>query len=359
LGTARGSTRGHRHLSFEGSAHGRVNLVGEHTDYNGGLVLPTLIPQRTRVTVTPRGGREITLRSDAPGLATVRASLDALEPTRAWGDYVLGVAKVLSGRGYVIRGFDATVRSDVPVGAGLSSSAALMVAALRAMRAAFSLRIDDKEVAAVAHEAEYGFVGARVGTMDQLVCSLGRQGEALHIDTRDLRTTPVPLADLDMELAVVDSGIRHDHATGGYNTRRAECEDAARMLRVGSLRNVTDDVDVARLPENLARRVRHVRTENARVEAAVDAIRRGDVRALGETVSAAHASLRDDFEVSLPAIDLIVAAAQSDPDVHGARLTGGGFGGSVLLLARKGAGRAAALRAAAAGGGSARLVVPA
>jgi galactokinase len=308
--------------------------------------------------VTPRADREITLRSDAGGLPTVRASLDALEPTRGWGDYVLGVAKILSRRGYLIGGFDAAVRSDVPVGAGLSSSAALMVAALRALRAAFSLAIDDRELALVAHEAEYGFVGARVGTMDQLVCSLGRQGEALHIDTRDLRTTRVPLAGLDMELAIVDSRIRHDHATGGYNTRRAECEEAARLLAVGSLRDVTDDVELGRLPENLARRVRHVRTENARVEAAVVAIRRGDVRVLGEIVSAAHASLRDDFEVSLPTIDAIVAAAQSDPDVHGARLTGGGFGGSVLLLARKGVGRAAALRAAAAGG-PARVVVPA
>jgi galactokinase len=308
--------------------------------------------------VTPRADREITLRSGAEGLPTVRASLDALEPTRGWGDYVLGVAMILSRRGYLIGGFDAAVRSDVPVGAGLSSSAALMVAALRALRAAFSLAIDDRELALVAHEAEYGFVGARVGTMDQLVCSLGRQGEALHIDTRDLRTTRVPLAGLDMELAIVDSRIRHDHATGGYNTRRAECEEAARLLAVGSLRDVTDDVELGRLPENLARRVRHVRTENARVEAAVVAIRRGDVRVLGEIVSAAHASLRDDFEVSLPTIDAIVAAAQSDPDVHGARLTGGGFGGSVLLLARKGVGRAAALRAAAAGG-PARVVVPA
>lgn len=331
--------------------------MGEHTDYNGGLVLPTLIPQRTRVTVTRRGDRGITLRSDALGLPTVRASLDALEPTRGWGDYVLGVAKVLSQRGYAIGGFDAAVRSDVPVGAGLSSSAALTVAALRALRAAFSLAIDDREVALVAHEAEYGFVGARVGTMDQLVCSLGRQGEALLIDTRDLRTTRVRLADLDMELAVVDSRIRHDHATGGYNTRRAECEQATGLLGVDSLRDVTDDVDLGNLPEHLARRVRHVRSENTRVEAAVDAIRRGDVHALGEIVSAAHASLRDDFEVSLPPIDAIVAAAQSDPDVHGARLTGGGFGGSVLLLARKGAGRAAALRAAAAAGGAARVVL--
>jgi galactokinase len=309
--------------------------------------------------VTPRTDRDVTLRSDALGTPAVRASLDALEPTGGWGDYVLGLAKVLSGRGYVIGGFDAAVRSDVPVGAGLSSSAALMVAAMRALRAAFSLAIDDREVAIVAHEAEYGFVGARVGTMDQLVCSLGRQGEALHIDTRDLRTTRVPLADLDMELAVVDSRIRHDHATGGYNTRRAECEEAARLLAVESLRDVADDSDLGRLPENLARRVRHVTTENARVEAAVGAIRRGDVRGLGEIVSAAHASLRDDFDVSLPAIDAIVAAAQSDPDVHGARLTGGGFGGSVLLVARKGAGRTAALRAAAAGGGAARVVVPA
>jgi galactokinase len=246
----------------------------------------------------------------------------------------------------------------VPIGAGLSSSAALAIATARALRSAFSLGVDDREIAHAAHDAEYSFVGARVGMMDQLVCSLGLQGEALFIDTRDLRITSLALSPLDLELAVIDSGIRHDHATGGYNARRAECEAAASALGVGSLRDVATGANTAALPAELARRVRHVVGENARVEAAVRAIERGDVRSLGEIINASHASLRDDFQVSLPAIDAIVAAAQADGDVYGARLTGGGFGGSVLVLARRGAGRAAAGRAVAASGVGARVIVP-
>jgi galactokinase len=257
-------------------------------------------------------------------------------------------------------GFDAHVASEVPVGAGLASSAALLVATVRALREAFALEIDDREVARVAHEAEYSFVGARVGRMDQLVCSIGHYGEALHIDTRDMTTTRVPLSSIDLDVAVIDSGVRHDHASSGYNKRRAECEDAASKLGLSSLREVESETVLLPLPPLLRRRARHVFTENARVTSAVDAISRGDPVALGAIVNAGHVSLRDDFEVSIPVIDQIVTAAQKDPDVFGARLTGGGFGGSVLVLALKGSGRGAALRAIEASGAtSAHLVVAA
>ena len=344
-------------MTVRASASGRVNLIGEHTDYNGGFVLPMLIPVRTTVMIRPSRDRIITLRSDAPGMEPIAGSLDDPRARGMWSDYIVGVAETLMRRGMNLGGFDAHVASEVPVGAGLASSAALLVATVRGLREAFALEIDDREVARVAHEAEYSFVGARVGRMDQLVCSIGHYGEALHIDTRDMTTTRVPLSSIDMDVAVIDSGVRHDHASSGYNTRRAECEDAAAKLGLSSLRDVASETVLLPLPPVLRRRARHVFTENARVASAVDAISRGDPVALGTIVNAGHASLRDDFEVSIPVIDQIVTAAQKDPDVFGARLTGGGFGGSVLILALKGTGRGAALRAIEASGATAAHLV--
>ena len=345
-------------MTVRASASGRVNLIGEHTDYSGGFVLPMLIPVRTTVMVRPSRDRIITLRSDASGMEPIAGSLDDPRARGMWSDYVVGVAETLMRRGFNLGGFDAHVASEVPVGAGLASSAALLVATIRALREAFALEIDDREVARVAHEAEYSFVGARVGRMDQLVCSIGHYGEALHIDTRDMSSTRIPLGGIDMDIAVIDSGVRHDHASGGYNARRTESEEAATKLGLSSLRDVESETALLGLPPVLRRRARHVFTENARVTEAVDAVSRGDPAAFGAIVNASHASLRDDFEVSIPVIDQIVAAAQKDSDVFGARITGGGFGGSVLLLALKGAGRGAALRAIEASGAtSASLVV--
>ena len=347
-------------MDGDGSAHGRVNLIGEHTDYNAGLVLPTLIPHRTVVAIRTRTDRVITVRSNAAGAGPVEVPFDGLAPRHDWSDHVIGVVAALARGGHELRGFDGLVRSDVPIGAGLASSAALAVATARALREAFGLALDDREIADAAHRSEVEFVGARVGTMDQLVCSLGHEGEALFIDTRDGSTKRVDLEELDADIAIVDSGIRHEHASGEYNARRRECEEAARGLGVASLRDISPDdprlAGAGAVPDVLVRRARHVVSENARVVAAIDAIERGDARALGHILFSGHVSLRDDFSASLPAIDAIVDVAQRDPEVYGARLTGGGFGGSVLLLAKPGAGRRAAERVVAASSG--RVIVP-
>src|SRR5438093_92476 len=307
-------------MSARGSAHGRVNLVGEHTDYNGGLVLPTLIPQQTEMVVERRSDRLIRLRTEARGMAPLEVPVDAIAPRRDWSDHVLGVVDALRRRGHDIGGFTAEVRSTVPLGAGLSSSAALGVATVRGLREAFALRIDDRDVALIAHESEDQFVGAHVGLMDQLVCSLGREGEALRIDLRDRSTRHIALDRIDMEIAVIDSGIRHQHATGdyqkghdsgpsstgratpgSYNVRRRECEDAARALGVRTLRDVEVGTDTSALSPMLARRVRHVLSENARVDAERD-------------VHRLHAVARG-------ALDQIVDGAERD-DAVAARIDG-------------------------------------
>jgi len=313
-------------------AHGRVNLMGEHTDYNLGLVLPTLIPQRTAVALEPRA--DDVVRIHAAGFGEISYRLGAEAPSREWSDYAKGCTATLRTSGVALRGFDADVTSDIPVGAGVSSSAAFLVALLRAMRDAFALQFDDTTLALLAQRAEVEFVGARVGIMDQLVASRGHLGEALLIDTADLSVERVELP-LSIALVVIDSGVRHAHASGDYNARRAECEEAAHALGVSSLRNVRDLDALERLPPLLARRVRHVVTENERVQEAATALSGGDVQRLGRLFDASHASQRDDFDVSVPEVDAL-AEALRHAGAYGARLTGGGFGGSVVAVTKLG-----------------------
>jgi galactokinase len=263
-------------------------------------------------------------------------------PGRGWLDYLQGVTWLLARRGDPVAGFDVRIESTVPVGAGVSSSAALEVSLLRGLRSLLELDLDDVSLAKIARAVETDFVGAPVGIMDQMACSLGRANEALFLDTRTLAIERIPIPP-SIEIVVIDSGVPHAHAGGEYAIRRRQSFEAAALLGVERLR----DLDVAalpriaQLPPLLARRARHIVTENARVLAAAGALRDGDPRRLGELFAASHASMRDDYETSTPDVDALVAIGQQHPDVYGARLTGGGFGGAVVLVARAGTGRAA------------------
>jgi galactokinase len=330
------------------AAPGRVNLIGEHTDYNGGFVLPTAIPQRTRVELFPRDDRTVLARSSNTSEVADTFSLGQEHRRGDWLDYVQGVTWALRVKRFgELGGFELHVSSDVPLGAGLSSSAALEVAVLRALREAFGLVLDDVNLALLGQFSENEFVGARCGIMDQMAATLADDTTALFLDTRSLEFRRVPLP-TDADLVVIHSGVSHEISGGDYNTRRAECEEAARQLGVAQLRDLTlaDLPRVERLADPLGRRARHVVTEDERVLEAVAALERADLQRLGELFGLSHASMRDDFEVSVPDVDLLVELAQADDDVFGARMTGGGFGGSVVMLAARGRGRAAGERVA-------------
>jgi galactokinase len=330
-----------------GRAPGRVNLIGEHTDHSGGFVLPTPVPLHTSVVLAQR--EDATVRAHSTHRRGTSGAVPAFRlgderRTGGWVDYVAGVTSALREAGYSIGGADLLVTSDVPIGSGLSSSAALLVATLRAFNDAFDLSLDGQAIASLAWQAETGLVGAPVGIMDQMVCSLGTPGSALFLDTRARTFDLVPLPDA-AEIAVIDSRLPHHHASGEYRIRRSQCEAAAAALGVPLLRDLTpsDLPRIARLPEPLSRRARHVVLENARVVSAVDALRGSDLSTFGGLMNASHASLRDDFEVSVRAIDRLVSAAQTAPYAYGARITGGGFGGSIVILTAVGHARAVAI----------------
>ena len=339
-----------RPAQARGEAPGRVNLIGEHTDYNGGYVLPLVIPQRTEVEIAARRDRLARVRSEAfPADGISEYAIGQEAPGRGWLDHVQGITWALPGAGIELPGFEARIASSVPPGGGLGSSAALGVALVRALRSLRDLPLPDLEIAKLAHRSETGFVGAPVGVMDQLACSLGTESSALWIDTRSLRTEIVPLPP-SIEVGVIDTGVRHSHAAGEYRLRRTECDEAARRLGVESLRELDGSPPAAweKLPEPLNRRVRHVVTENRRVLQTVEALRAQDPAPLGELLDASHRSLRDDFEASIPELDLLAGLARAESAVLGARMTGGGFGGSVVLLGRAGETLEAARRAASA-----------
>jgi galactokinase len=347
-------------------APGRVNLIGEHTDYNGGFVLPTAIPQRCHVEIASRPGPTVRAYTTAPGIGKAVQSyvLGAECPRHDWLDYVQGVTWLLRADGQEITGFDVRLDSAVPVGSGLSSSAALTVSLMRALRTEFRLNLADVAIARLGQRVENDFVGARVGIMDPMAASLADSGTALFLDARSLEFVRVPLP-RDADLVVLHSGVSHRLAGGsGYNTRRLECERAASLLAVPQLRDLTaaDIPRIMALPDPLGRRARHVVSENVRVLAAVNAMRAGDLERIGDLFWASHASMRDDYEVSIPEMDLIVDLARKDGAIYGARLTGGGFGGSVVMLARPGMGRQAGLRIAEAfrvqTGNQPKLLVP-
>ena len=336
-------------LTATGFAPGRINLIGEHTDYNDGLVMPIALRLGVTVAATSRDDTSVRLTTDAAvSPRDVAYVLGAEERDGTWVDRARGVTAMLAREGAAIGGFDAEITSDLPVGAGLGSSAAFAIALLRSLSKLFDLALDDAASARLAHAAETEFAGARAGMLDQLASVYGRAKDALLIDMRDHATQVIPLPST-IELAVIDSGIRHEHATGGYNRRRAECEDACLHLGIASLRDIDGsplDELLERLPAPLDRRVRHVVTENGRVRRAVDAVRARDDVELGQLLNASHRSLRDDYEVSTPELDELTGLAIG-AGALGARMVGGGFGGSIIALTRRGRGHDLAAQALA------------
>jgi len=325
---------------FLGSASGRVNLIGEHTDYNHGFVLPMLLPQITKAHVSVRSDLEVRVSSRAHVEGQCRYVLGDEKRTGQWFDYIQGLTLLLRREGHAHRGFDAMIESDVPVGAGLSSSAALGIALLRGLVRAFDLKLTPIRMALLWQRVENEFVGARVGIMDPMACAIGEEGSAVFIDTESLQYRQIEVDPNLFRFVVIDSGVGHRHATGGYNQRRFECEAAAQTLGLRSLRELnrldleTTRQRLRRLDETLRRRARHVVSENDRVLAAIGALETHDAHRLGQLLRASHASLRDDFEVSTPEIDTLIKIGDEEPDVLGGRITGGGFGGAVLFLTK-------------------------
>ncbi|MFJ9431880.1 galactokinase [Streptomyces sp. NPDC101490] len=321
------------------AAPGRVNLIGEYTDFNDGFVLPLALPHTTVAAVSRRDDGVLRLHSADAGGGIVQLSVDSPAPLSGggWAAYPAGVVRALREAGHPVTGADVHLTSTVPTGAGLSSSAALEVAVALALDELFGLGLSRPELARLAQRAENAFVGVPCGVMDQMAAACAVAGHALHLDTRDLSYRQVPFdpAREGLRLLVVDTRVKHALGDGAYAERRAGCEAGARALGARALR----DVSAVRLPEALARLtdatvrryVRHVVTDNARVERTIALLDAGDVRAVGPVLTEGHASLRDDLRVSCPELDLVVGTAVA-AGALGARMTGGGFGGSAVVL---------------------------
>src|SRR5690625_5171253 len=341
------------------AAPGRVNVIGEHTDYNEGYALPLALPHRVTVQARPRTDAQIQATSTGHGSVTFPLTTTPGGVT-GWGAYVAGVVWALTEAGYAVPAADLVLDSNVPTGAGLSSSAALECAVLVALQELADWSLDPTEAALIAQRAENEYVGAPTGSMDQMASMHGQEGHVMFIDFVDDSVTQVP-ADLEgagMELLVIDTNAPHQHADGEYGARRRSCERACEVLDIQSLREIaleqlptaletlrsagtgtgSGSSSGAESGAVLAKRVRHVVTENARVLDAVQNLKRGDLATLGPILTAGHASLRDDYEVTVPQLDVAVAAAL-EHGALGARMTGGGFGGSgIALVSTAGAG---------------------
>lgn len=311
-------------------APGRVNLLGDHTDYNEGFVLPTAIAQATTVGVSEAldGFHDFY----SVQLRTRARFRDGGAPPSGFADYVHGCIEMLRRRDVNIGALTLCIDSDVPVGAGLSSSAALEVATLRALRELYGFTLDDVALASLAQQAEIQFAHVNCGIMDQMASSLGSTDCMLFLDTRSLETRRLPLP-AGSEILIVDSNVPRTLAGSGYNERRAQCEEAAGLLGVRALRDITDADATTGLPKPLDARARHVVSEDNRVLHAAQGV---DARQFGELMNASHASLRDDYQVSVPEVDYLVAQLQAQPQVFGARMTGAGFGGACVALIERG-----------------------
>lgn len=321
-------------------APGRVNLIGEHTDYNEGFVFPAAIAYQTRIAIAKRADRRLAVSSENYS-ERAEFDLDSLpaSPRGHWSDYVIGVVGLLSRKLGALPGANLLIHGDVPQGAGLSSSASLEVAVCTALLDISQKTLDGVVIALLCQHAENEFVGARCGIMDQFVSVHGREDHALQLDCRSLeyRLLPVPP---EVRLVICNTMVRHSLAAGEYNLRRAECEAATRYFSkwlpgVNALRDVTMEDFMqfgAQLPKEIRKRARHVISENARVLQAAEALATKDLHLFGKLMGRSHASLRDDFEVSCEELDIMVRLAEQNDGVYGARMTGGGFGGCTINL---------------------------
>ena len=324
-------------------APGRVNLIGEHTDYNDGFVMPAAVGFSTYVAVAPRPDRKLKIHSEEFS-GDFDFDLDQLpsQRTGAWCDYVLGVAVSLQQDGVKLHGADLAVHGEVPIGAGLSSSAALEVASALALMSLNDARLPLPEIAKLCRRAENEFVGARVGIMDQFVSCMGKRGHAFFLDCRSLEFKFVPIPD-GITLVVCNTKVKHDLATGAYNLRREECEEGVRRFAqwdptIRALRDVSVEMlerHGGELPETIRKRCSHVVLENQRAVDAARAFTIGDLARVGTLMRASHDSLRDLYEVSCRELDIMVDSAQGLPGFIGGRMTGGGFGGCTVNLVRQ------------------------
>jgi galactokinase len=317
-------------------APGRVNLIGEHTDYNDGFVLPIAIDRAVWIALRPRNDKLVRIHSlDLNAEATFE--LDSLKKGDGWAEYIKGVAYQLQGAGHTLSGFDAVMTGEVPRGAGLSSSAAVELAAARAFSAVSGFAWDAPTMARLAQKAENEWVGVKCGIMDQMASAVSKKGYALFLDCRTLeyKHTPIPA---NISIVILDTCTRRGLVDSAYNERRSQCEEAARWLGIKALRDINLDEFKRKTKEKpglnniVLKRARHIITENARVLEAIETMKLGDVKHLGELFNASHESLSDDFEVTNEALNMMVDSARSLEGCYGARMTGAGFGGCAIAL---------------------------
>ena len=315
-------------------AAGRVNLIGEHTDYNDGFVLPIALNRATWIALSPHDSQEVHLKSlDFDESVTVPLH-QKLNQDRGWQEYLKGVVNIMSREKMMLKGWDGVVAGDVPIGAGLSSSASLELALAKAFAVAGDWKWESQKIARLCQKAENEWVGMNCGIMDQTISALGQKGHALFLDCRSLETKQVALPD-SLDVAVMDTGTRHKLVDSAYNERRSQCEEAAAFFEVVALRDLSLEKLLAsekELDPLVFRRARHVVCENDRVLNFINALEGGMHEKAGQLMNESHASLRNDFEVSSEALDLITNCARQTPGCYGARMTGGGFGGCGVAL---------------------------
>lgn len=316
---------------------GRINIIGEHTDYNNGFVLPAAISQAIYVAVKKRGDDQIRLYSSEYE-ELVETNLHAVAAGGKWTDYILGVADQLSKAGYPLTGFDLAMTGNIPMGAGLSSSAAIECAVVFGLNELFQLGLEKLEMVKIAQAAEHAFAGVRCGIMDMFASMFGKKDHAILLDCRSLEYKYVPLTMEGSSIVLFNSNVKHSLASSGYNERRRQCEEGVRILQaenpqITDLRDVTWEMllkSKTSMPELIFRRCRYVVEENQRVLAACEDLEKHDIAAMGEKLFRAHLGLSKEYEVSCPELDFLVETAHSHPAVLGARMVGGGFGGCTI-----------------------------